>query len=153
MLMHLTPCGRLAWAEVTALIGGQPCAWADLDGFHVGPAPPQPPAYTHLWAWSPRRWVRVRIDGQTGIAGVLSLDPPGEPVDVHAQHGHLWRPVEDQRIPPLPAVVQQRSWTLLVVAGLAPVTFVHGDTWPSGLQHDPTAHDHNRPDAPVSEPG
>jgi len=127
MRMRLAGLGRCSWAEVQDAVGQQECAWADLDGFQVGTIPPAAPPYSHLWSWSATRWVRVRVDGQGGVVGVLSLDGHGEDVAVQFERGHPWRPatVEDQRIAPLPGAVLEQPWTLLVVSGLCPVTFAH----------------------------
>jgi hypothetical protein len=125
MSLRLAGHGRLPWPRVRELIGAQDCAWADLDGFQLGPAPDTAPPYSHLWSWSPGRWVRVRIDGAHGIVGILSPTGPGDDVEVHLQPGHPWRPLEDQRIAPLPPTVLAEPWHLLVVGGLRPITFVH----------------------------
>jgi len=134
MAMHLTGLGRHSWDRVRSLIGDQECAWMDLDGFQVGSVPAVAPPSTHLWSWSATRWVRVRVDGAGGIAGVLSLDPTAalggeaagevEAVSVQLAQGILW-PADDLRVKPLPSALVRQPWTLLTVAGLRPVTFVH----------------------------
>jgi hypothetical protein len=53
------------------------CAWADYDGYHLvkgGGCPAAAPPYSHLWAWSPEQLVRVRIDGDHGVVGVLTTN-------------------------------------------------------------------------------
>lgn len=69
--------GRHPWPEISALLTGCTCAWADVDGFHAGPPPAEPPLATHLWAWGPGRLLRVRVDGSDGIAAELHLSDPG----------------------------------------------------------------------------
>jgi len=128
MLMHLEGLDWLAWERIHDLVGEQECAWADLDGFHVGPVPGAAPPSTHVWSWSPTRWIRVRIDGNGGIVGVLSLDRTTggavEAVSVQLARGHPWRN-DDERVMPLADALVEQPWTLLTVMGLRPVTFVH----------------------------
>ena len=92
----LTAHGRHPWATISSLLSGCTCAWADLDGFHAGPPPAGPPLATHLWAWSPDRLLRIRLDGSDGIAAELHLTNPGngEPVQVTERETATWPPGE-----------------------------------------------------------
>ena len=65
--------GRISWDQLTAMLAGAQAAWADYAGFHVGPAPAEPPPYFHLWAWTPQWLARARIELGTAITGVLAL--------------------------------------------------------------------------------
>jgi hypothetical protein len=77
------------------------CAWADYDGYHLAKndgCPPAAPAYSHLWAWSPQQLVRVRVDSDHGIIGVLTTNaeaPAGslsfEQVDVMEREAMSFR--------------------------------------------------------------
>lgn len=75
--MYLTGYGKLPWRDVVPLLNGLTCAWADYGGFHVRQScPEQVPPYSHLWAWSQdsKTLVRVRIDDDKGIVGILSTE-------------------------------------------------------------------------------
>ena len=94
---HLVGRGRLKWGDVQAEASGMLCAWADYAGFHVGEeCPSVAPPYTHLWAWTPdhSKLMRVRIDGDEGIVGLLWADPPagvsGKHVEVVSSTGLPW---------------------------------------------------------------
>ena len=65
--------GRLTCDQLLAVIGDAQAAWADYEGFHIGPAPIGPPPYGHLWAWTSRCLIRARIDSSTVITGALVL--------------------------------------------------------------------------------
>ena len=145
MLMHLASLGRCSWPQLQELVGQQECAWADLDGFQIGAIPDTPPPSTHLWSWSATRWVRVRVDGTTGVVGALSLDGDGEAVAVQVEHGHPWRAAEDQRIAPLPEPLVEQPWTLLTIIGLRPVTFVHRGPLPTVLSQPDSQPDGGSP--------
>lgn len=71
--------GRVDWDAVRAIIGTVSAAWADYDGFQIGPCPDMAPPYSHLWAWVPDHSVllRIRIDGADGIASALTTGPLG----------------------------------------------------------------------------
>jgi hypothetical protein len=124
--------GRIAWPDVIRLLAGAQAAWADYDGFHVGPPPQSPPPYSHLWAWTADWLARLRIDGQHAIAGVLSLharpaSPPAEQwrqqVTFREVQARTWGQAE-QRIGPLLPEVTGQTADLYLVAGEHPVTFV-----------------------------
>jgi hypothetical protein len=123
----LTAHGRHPWPEIFALLTGVTCAWADLDGFHAEPAPAEPPLATHLWAWSPDRMLRVRIDDSDGIAAELHLNDPGhgEPVTVTERDTTTWPPREGR-------VSVDNEWRgramyVYEVAGLMPLEFARLD--------------------------
>ncbi len=125
--------GRVQWADVVATLGPTPAAWADYDGFHLAPAPRQPPPYTHLWAWAPEWLLRARIDGPHAIVAVLqtgSHAPDGltprrsEPsVPFVRRISRTW-PAKERRIGPLTSGVTDRAVELYEVRGQAPVTFI-----------------------------
>ncbi len=125
--------GSQTWPDVLRIIGDTTCAWADYEGFHIGSAPTSPPPYSHLWAWSSdqRTMIRVRIDEERGIVGMLRLGPVSQP-------SHLFRPStrqvivrsypvmewgqEESRVTALPPEVRGvRAHELLVPL---PVTFI-----------------------------
>ncbi len=124
--------GRVTWDQVTAMLAGAQAAWADYDGFHVGAAPHSPPPYSHLWAWTADWLVRIRIDGQHAIAGVLALSgqPASSPPEQWRQDVHFrcvqsqtWPPAE-RRVGPLGPEVVGRPADLYMVTGDRSVTFV-----------------------------
>jgi hypothetical protein len=124
--------GRMPWSRLTAMLAGAEAAWADYDGFHIGPPPPVPPPYSHLWAW-PGRWLaRARIDGDAAILGVLALtDEPGnappavfrETVRYQQARASNW-PAAENRAGPLPEMVAGREMAIYLIPGEQPVTFV-----------------------------
>jgi hypothetical protein len=115
--------GRHPWAEISALLTGCTCAWADLDGFHAGPPPAGPPLATHLWAWEPGRLLRARVDGSDGIAAELHFTYPGhgEPVRVTEREAASWPPGEGR----VSVDDKWRGRTIRVceVTGLMPLEF------------------------------
>jgi hypothetical protein len=77
------------WALLYQRAQSWSAAWADVEGFHLETMPPQPPVTTHLWAWTSRHWLRVRIDGRHWWAALLTAGTPdirndlwGEPESV-----------------------------------------------------------------------
>jgi hypothetical protein len=119
--------GRRPWTEIYSLLTGCTCAWADLDGFHAGPPPDEAPLATHLWAWSPDRLLRIRVDGSDGITAELHLTDPGqgEPVQVTERDTNAWPPREGR-------VSVEDKWRgraicIYEVAGLMPLEFVRLD--------------------------
>jgi|SRR5271157_974773 len=123
----LSAHGRHPWATISSLLSGCTCAWADLDGFHSGPPPAGPPLATHLWAWSPDRLLRIRLDGSDGIAAELHLTNPGngEPVQVTERETATWPPGEGR-------VSAEDKWRgravrIYQVAGLMPLEFARLD--------------------------
>lgn len=124
--------GRITWADACLLLTGTEAAWADYEGFHIGPPPQAPPPYSHLWAWTGQWLARLRIDGREVIAGVLALTaapasgPPGrDPLAVSFSQvrSQTWPPAE-KRVGPLLPGVPGRTADLYQVAGAHPVTFV-----------------------------
>ncbi|MGH8934097.1 MAG: hypothetical protein ACRDZO_26520 [Egibacteraceae bacterium] len=131
--------GRLDWAAVKTLVGDARCAWADLNGFRVGPCPGSAPPYTHLWGWEPGRWVRVRIDRDGGIVGVLTEytgdPPPGQPVEVDCEVAPLW-PDDEKRVGQLPAALAGLTAELRTIRDPRPVTFVALREKPAGSESE-----------------
>ncbi|MCW2914728.1 MAG: hypothetical protein JWN52_2796 [Actinomycetia bacterium] len=118
--------GRLTWADARTLLAGATCAWTDLDGAHLGPAPETAPVgASHLWAWTGRWCARLRFDDDAVYCGVLHLDASsGETVTVTIRTGlRLWGP-GDLQAGPVPAGAADQEWELLEVNGDRPVTFV-----------------------------
>ena len=124
--------GRIAWSQLRAMLGGAPAAWADYEGFHIQPAPSDPPPYTHLWAWTDHWLIRARIDGDTAITAALAL--PAQPettaapvlreqVSYRCVTARTW-PEDEPRVGPLAPGVPGRPATLYLIAGTRPVTFV-----------------------------
>lgn len=124
--------GRLPWTDLVSALHGTTTAWADYNGFHIGPAPQQPPPYTHLWAWSKGWLLRARIDGAQAIVAVLQSGvetPAGltpmmsQPVRYTPRRAHTW-PGGEKRVGPLRAEVADRAVDLYEVDGESPITFV-----------------------------
>lgn len=125
--------GRLPWDQLRTLIRDSPAAWADYDGFHISPAPPDdPPPYSHLWAWTNRWLIRARIEGTTAITGalILTAEPPSGPpaalrkkVTYQLVIAENWASAE-RRVGPLDPAVAGRRVTLYLISGTHPVTFV-----------------------------
>jgi len=128
MRCELVGFGRMSWSAVLETLDGLDCAWADLDGWHMAPAPHAPPITTHLWGWSDERWARVRVDGTDGIVGRLSRSPTGN-VEVQTRRAMGWGDNRG-RIPATSQAWLDTEVTLLVVGGLTKVTFVHCGSWP-----------------------
>ena len=125
--------GRLPWDQLRALIRDSPAAWADYDGFHISPAPPDdPPPYSHLWAWTNRWLIRARIEGTTAITGalILTAEPADGPPALLREKATYQRvmaeswPSAEQRVGPLDPAVAGRRVTLYLISGTRPVTFV-----------------------------
>lgn len=129
MTYWVSGLGWVPWARARAEFARMTCAWADLDGWHIAAAPDNPPLTTHLWAWSPGRWARVRMDGESGVVGLLSYGREGdEQVEVRLRGARPWG-TGALRIPATSDRWLDTGFTLLDVAGLCPVTFVHQGIW------------------------
>lgn len=64
---------REEWSDLVASVLQATAVWADLDGMHRASLPDSMPVgATHLWFWDTGRYGRIRIDGDTWIAGVLT---------------------------------------------------------------------------------
>jgi hypothetical protein len=139
--------GRIRWDELTRLLGNATTAWADYDGFHIGPAPSEPPPYSHLWAWTDHWLIRARIEDDTAIAGALILSPtsadapPADspsaglspaaapPVQSNEQViyqravAQTWS-ITEKRVGRLTPEVADHRADIFLIAGERPVTFV-----------------------------
>jgi hypothetical protein len=124
--------GKVDWHQLTAMLAGSQAAWADYDGFHIGPPPVAPPPYTHLWAWTNRWLARARIDGGTAIIGVLAFNGephPAPPVQfrepVHFEHsqGKTWS-ADEKRVGKQADHVAGRPVDIYLIPGEQPVTFI-----------------------------
>lgn len=132
--------GPLPWDAAAELLTGAQCAWADLAGLHLAPAPAQAPLATHLWAWWPDgRCARLRLDEHHHYTAVLHPhgQPTAEPaiaplatenVQVLLRHdAPLWGE-HDTQAGPLPLQLREHTWDLLEIPGPAPVTFIRATT-------------------------
>jgi hypothetical protein len=60
------------WPTLRAALPAVTAAWADLTGFHITEnLPAAAPIATHLWAWAPHHWLRVRLDHRHWWAALL----------------------------------------------------------------------------------
>jgi hypothetical protein len=64
------------WVALGEALPDVTAAWADLDGFHISSLPPTAPLSTHLWAWAPGLWLRVRLDQPHWWAALLRASAP-----------------------------------------------------------------------------
>ena len=124
--------GRMDWSQLAVMLSGSQAAWADYDGFHIGPLPAAPPPYTHLWAWTHRWLARARIEGDTAIIGVLAFDsepqsapPPLIRETVHFKHarGKTW-PADEKRVAKQASHLDHRPIDIYLIPGEQPITFV-----------------------------
>ncbi|GAA4415692.1 hypothetical protein GCM10023148_12230 [Actinokineospora soli] len=61
------------WTTLHTITPHWHTAWADPAGFHhTTHLPTTPPTTTHLWAWAPHHWLRVRIDHHHWWAALLT---------------------------------------------------------------------------------
>ncbi|MBO3752846.1 hypothetical protein J5X84_42930 [Streptosporangiaceae bacterium NEAU-GS5] len=120
----LTGHGRIPWDRARTLLDGFTCAWADLDGFNLGPASQEPPLTTHLWAWRDQVLFRARMDGAECILGRLDLS--GGDVQVAERHCTTW-PHGEGRVS-VADDWRSRPVTLYEVAGQMPLTFARLDS-------------------------
>jgi hypothetical protein len=131
MTWTLHGLGSLQWPEVARLCTGMTCAWADYDGFHEGACPDAAPPYSHVWGWATGRYIRVRVDGEHGVVGVL-VDDTATDVSVRAalEASQAMPPEEDVEIAVTVATNVTSEYgagtTLLRVIGPLPLTFVGG---------------------------
>jgi hypothetical protein len=124
MTWYLAGLGRRGWNDVRQLCAGMTCAWADYDGYHLvkdDGCPADAPPYSHLWAWSPDQLVRVRVDGDHAVVGVLTTNPI-EPAgsELFEQVDVVEREAASFRDPPT-------TIRLLQVIGPMPVVFLADD--------------------------
>jgi hypothetical protein len=132
--------GLRPWDEISSLLSGCTCAWADLDGFHCGSPPAEPPLATHMWAWNPDRLLRIRLDSSDGITAELHLTNPGngEKVQVTERETATWPPREGR-------VSAEDKWRgrpvhIYQVAGLMPLEFTRlGQASDPAGQTDPVS--------------
>lgn len=119
--------GRLSWWDTRALLAGCTCAWADLEGFHVGKPPTEPPIASHLWGWDPERLVRARIDGDDCVAAELRLHPApaAHRVQVAKRSARTW-PLQEGRVS-VADRWRDLQITIYEVVGLMPLSFAQLD--------------------------
>lgn len=134
-VMHLESLGRRRWADARAVLDGFTCAWAGIDGFRIGDAPEEPPAFSHLWGWRGKECVRVRIDEDHVYGAVLheaaSSDDAErfDEVAVVVRSGRIWDRGDGQA-GPLPEAAYGLTLELVevpgqaVVGGGGPMTFI-----------------------------
>ena len=63
------------WAALVTALPTMIAAWADPTGFHIDVVPASAPPSSHLWAWSPGTWLRVRVDQPHWWAALLTTEP------------------------------------------------------------------------------
>jgi hypothetical protein len=121
MTWTLLGLGWQPWTRVVELCDGLTCSWGDYTGFHTGDCPPTAPPYSHVWGWSSDRFVRVRVDGDQGIVGLLTRTDADtwRPADVD-------EPVSIDISRAFSASKNRPPTWLLQVTGPSPVTFVSG---------------------------
>ena len=124
--------GRVSWHQLAVMLTGSHAAWADYNGFHVGPPPDGPPPYTHLWAWTAGWLARARLDGDTAIVSVLALTgepqstPPvqlREAVPFQRTQAKTW-PADEKRVGEQAEEVASRTVDVYLIPGQRPITFV-----------------------------
>jgi hypothetical protein len=130
---NLAGYGVRSWTELRAMLADTTAAWADYDGFHVGPPPLEAPPYSHLWAWTADWLLRARIEGQRAVVGVLVLrgDPPAGgsgpvqtwPVEYQRLTSRTWLATES-RVGPIQDEVANRLVDQYLLSGQRPTTFV-----------------------------
>ena len=119
--------GEVGWSRLVEAADGMTCAWADYEGFHIGPCPAQAPPYSHIWGWNAdgTTLFRGRIDaGRVTVGWLRAEGGDGEPVDCVAHGMFTWRPDHErlrirssgELIPPTMRAIE--------VLGPRPVTFV-----------------------------
>ncbi|SDO90673.1 hypothetical protein SAMN04487905_10192 [Actinopolyspora xinjiangensis] len=59
------------WAELHRMTEDWTAAWSDNNGFHLETMPERAPVSTQLWAWTPGKWLRVRLDPPHWWAALL----------------------------------------------------------------------------------
>jgi hypothetical protein len=125
--------GACNWTDLRAMLGDATAAWADYDGFHVGPPPQEAPPYSHLWAWRADWLLRARVEGQRAVVGVLVLR--GDPPDRGAVPVKVWRVnfvrltsrtwlAAESRVGPIRDEVANRLVDQYLLSGERPTTFV-----------------------------
>ncbi|SDK57333.1 hypothetical protein SAMN04487819_11099 [Actinopolyspora alba] len=62
------------WAGLHRMAEDWTAAWSDNDGFHLEVMPERAPVTTQLWAWTTRKWLRVRLDPPHWWAAVLRYE-------------------------------------------------------------------------------
>jgi hypothetical protein len=117
------------WPTLRAALPALTAAWADLTGFHIAEdLPAVPPTGTHLWAWAPHHWLRVRLDHDHWWAALLSGPSTTERThllwstrdtvtDVHTDPIEHWPPgageVAQRRLTPTDALTTYRMVQLV----------------------------------------
>ena len=87
---YLSGQGEVEWSQLRKEAGGLTCAWADYDGFHIGPCPDEAPPYSHIWGVEPRRrGAAARQDrrGQ-GDSGMATENPERREEGKGGAHGN-----------------------------------------------------------------
>jgi hypothetical protein len=111
------------WPDVAARLAGATCAWADLDGWHVGTAPDtEPVGTTHIWAWEPSRQLVVRLGGYLPIVVELAAEQVGEAIEVSIMESTGLGWVDGDKGVSIQHTTE--SYRVISVLGPAPLTFV-----------------------------
>lgn len=129
MNWQLVPLGRQPWATLRQQIpAGAQCAWADIDGFHIGDAPSELAGVTHLWVAADKAGWRLRVDGSTVIGAKLELaEGAGDP-SIHVEHVEV-----SARLTPDPGLRGRLDQAI----GMRPLTVssAAGDVWFLSKRH------------------
>ncbi|SHJ89654.1 hypothetical protein SAMN02745244_03527 [Tessaracoccus bendigoensis DSM 12906] len=128
---HLVGWGEVAWAKLIAAAWEQDliCAWADYDGFRIGPCPSSAPPYGHVWGWSKDggTLMRGRVNGSDVTVGWLHRDyrEGGCAVPCVSRDMVTWDPAYDRIRPRLAngTSIPSKMVMIEVLDGM-PVTFV-----------------------------
>lgn len=118
--------GEVEWARLQEAADGMTCAWADYDGFHIGPCPTQAPPYSHIWGWSDDggTLLRGRIDaGRVTVGWLRTSGAQGEPVDCVVRDLLTWRQEHERLHITMDRPYPERMRTVEIL-GPGPVSFI-----------------------------
>ena len=133
---YLSGQGEVEWSQLRKEAGELTCAWADYDGFHIGPCPDEAPPYSHIWGWNRDGGVllRGRIDAGRVIAGWLRKTPSGgekeKEVPTVTRQVLTWKP-DHERLK-INFAGEKANWPekmqSVEVLGESPMTFIKEET-------------------------
>jgi hypothetical protein len=131
---YLSGWGEVEWPQLRKAAGDLTCAWADYDGFHIGPCPTDVPPYSHIWGWNLDGGVllRGRLDAGRVVVGWLRTSPgEGDPVDTVTRQIITWNPRNERLKVRFSGDAWPERMQAVEVLGENPVTFVR--RWPGGF--------------------